>query len=612
MTLLIATIVQCDTTKSSLNDDLARRLFARKNFSEKVTMAREPLEKELEHLFREDLLAACKLWGIDVTGKDTGASLIEMLAEKMKIPEEREHVFETFTQLERDLLGILTLSGGAMSYDRLKPFRKIYSYGQLNQTERDLRKKGIIVRRMMSRLTEFGREVAEFKVLDFFIPHLKRFFEKPPTPNPEKPKKARNIVDERDTLLIDMLILLSYIAKHEVRMTTSWEFPKREIDRIMEAMSKPKEERFEIVQRFARKAGAYTIAEDDKVLPSKVDVLFAGEQYSVAKRFLISALGRTRAIWATPDQPTEYTLNLAICRLRESTKEEWISIEELRDWIRSELFQDNQPLKWIQVDDDRVQMALETPILLGLIEAAYKGKKLLGVRLTDVGENVLKEGKDTPKAAESETFIVQPNFDVTAFTTEMEYQKLYRLMLITEPVKTDVVSTYKITEKSIFEAIEIGLREKDLIGFLSSESSKPIPANVERSIRDWTSQTMFTTISEVSLFETENERDLELLLLIPAFKKQVVRQVGPTAVILTGDLEELSETLRKRKCMVKHSKKEEEKEVTPGTEVTEQILLYGTEQVVEDVPWDCEGCPAIQSCNKIVRRKARAQRGGRN
>jgi len=575
-------------------------------------MAKEPLEKELEHVFREDLLVACKLWGIDVTGKDTGASLIDMLSEKMKTPEEREKVFDTFTQLERDLLGILSLSGGAMSYDRLKPFRKIYSYGQLNQTERDLRKKGIIIRRMMSRLTEFGREVAEFKILDFFLPHLKEFFEKPPTPNPEKPKKAKNIIDERDTLLIDMLILISYIAKNDVSMTTSWEFPKRESDRIMEAMSKPNEERFEIVQRFARKAGAYTITEGDKVLPSKVDVLFAGEQYSVAKRFLILALGRTRAIWATPDQPTEYTLNLAICRLRESSQEEWVSIEELRDWIRSELFKDNQPLKWIQVDDDRVQMALETPILLGLIEAAYKGKKLLGIRLTDVGERVLKEKPATSETREHETFIVQPNFEITAFSTEMEYQKLYRLLLITEAVKTDVVSTFKITEKSIFEAIEIGLREKDLIGFLSSESSKPIPANVERSIRDWTSQTTFTTISEVSLFETDTERDLELLMLIPDFEKQVVRKVGPTAVILTGDLDELSETLRKHKCMVKRAVKEEQPETTPGTEITEQVLLYGSEQVVEDVPWDCEGCPAIQSCNKIIRRKARTQRGGRD
>ncbi|TFG32677.1 hypothetical protein EU527_09575 [Candidatus Thorarchaeota archaeon] len=575
-------------------------------------MAKEPLEKELEHLFREDLLAACKLWGIDVTGKDTGASLIDMLAEKMKEPEERERIYESFNPLERDLLGILTLSGGAMSYDRLKPFRKIYSYGQLNQTERDLRKKGLIIRRMMSRLTEFGREVAEFKVLDFFIPHLREYFERTPTPDSEKPKKARNIVDERDTLLIDMLILIAYIAKHDVRMTSSWEFPKREIDRIMEAMSNPTEERFEIVQRFARKAGAYTISEGDKVHPSKVEALFAGEQHVVAKRFLISALGRTRAIWATPDQPTEYTLNLAICRLRESNQEDWISVEELRDWIRSELYQENQPLKWIQVDDDRVQMALETPILLGLVEAAYKGKKLLAVSLTEVGERVLRDHSPIPKPMNRETFIVQPNFDITAFTTEMEYQKLYRLMLISEPVRTDVVSTFKITERSIFEAIEIGLREKDLFGFLSTESSKPIPANVERSIRDWTSQTTFTTISEVTLFETETERDLDMLMLIPEFEAQVIRKVGPTAVILTGDIEQLSEILRKRKCMVKRTKIEETPEVTPATEITEQVLLYGTEHVVEDVPWDCEGCPAIQSCNKIVRRKGKKQRGVKN
>jgi len=575
-----------------------------------VVMAKETLVKELEHVFREDLLVACKKWGIDVTGSDTGDSLIHMLAEKMRDPAKRKEVFSTFTQLEIDLLGVLTLSGGAMSYDRLKPFRKIYSYGQLNQTERDLRKLGLIIRRMMSRLTEYGREVAEFKVLDFFIPHLREFFEALPEHQTEKPKKAKKFVDERDTLLIDMLLLVSYIAKHEVKMTSSWEFPKREIDHMKEAMSSATDERFEVVQKFARKAGVYRIIEGDRVLPSKVDTLFAGEQYLVARRLLLSALGRTRAIWATPDQPTEYTLNLAICRLREGNQEEWIGIEELRDWIRSELFQENQPLKWIQVDEDRVQMALETPLLLGLVEAAYKGKKILAVKLTEVGARVLQEGIHPEKVENRETFFVQPNFEISAFTGEMEYQKLYRLMLITEPVHTDVVSTFKITDKSIFEAIESGLRDNDLIGFLEKESSKPVPANVERSIRDWTSQTTFTTISDVTLFETETEKDLEELRFIPKFEKHVLRQVGPTAVIVTGDIEDLSENLRKRKCMVKRTVEVITMEETPGTEIAEQVLLFGTEQAIEDVPWDCEGCPAIQSCNKIIRRRTRNKRGG--
>ncbi|MHA2359743.1 MAG: helicase-associated domain-containing protein [Candidatus Thorarchaeota archaeon] len=570
-------------------------------------MVRETLEQELEHILREDLLIACQRWEIDVTGKDSGASLIKMLAEKMRTQESREKVFATITPLERDLLGILTLSGGAMSYDRLKPFRKIYSYGQLNQTERDLRKKGLIIRRMMSRLTEFGREVAEFKVLDFFIPHLRELFAAKPDPQPEKPKKIKSIVDERDSLLIDMLLLVSYIAKNEVHMTSSWEFPRREIDHIKESMSKPKDERFELVQKLARKVGAYSIGEDDKVIPGKVDSLFSGHHYHVAKRLLLSQLGRTRAIWATPDQPTEYTLNLAICRLREGTTEEWIGIEELRDWIRSELFIDNQQLKWIQVDDDRVQLSLETPILLGIVEAAYRGKKLLGVRLTEVGESVLK-GIPLPMAENRESFFVLPNFELTVFTSEMEFQNLYRLMLITEAVRTDVVSTFKLSDKSVFQAIEIGLREDDILGFLKKESSKPVPRNVVRSITDWTSQTTFTTIEDVTLFETENEKDLDKLMLIPAFTKSIIRKIGPTAVIVSGDMEKFSDNLRKHKCMVKRKSQTKEPVTSKSGSVAEQFLLYGEEQTIEDVPDLCAECPAIHSCNKIVRRKGRVQR----
>lgn len=565
-------------------------------------MPKEPLEGELEHILREDLLYACQYWGIKVTGKDSGDSLIKMLAERMRNPEGRENIFGTLSEIERDLLGMLTLNGGAMSYDRLKPFRKIYSYGQLNQTEKNLRRKAIIIRRMMSRVTEFGREVAEFKVLDYFMPHLQDFFSRKPEPQPEKPKKAKTVENERDALLIDMLLLIAYISKHDVRMTSSWEFPRREIDYIKAAMSQPTDERFELVQKTARKAGAYSIVEEDKIVPANPETLFSGEQYQVARRVLLASLGRTRAIWATPDQPTEYTLNLAICRLRESTTEDWITIEELREWIRSELFIDRQPLKWIQVSEDRVQLALETPLLLGIIEGAYRGKKLLGVRLTDVGEAVL-HNQDSGRHPVRETFFVQPNFEITVFTSEMNYESLYRLMIIAEPVKTDVVSTYRITDRSIFQAIELGLRADEILGFLETESSKPVPNNVSRSIRDWTSQTTFAKLNRVTLFETENEKDLENLMIQPDFKKIVVRQIGPTAVIVRGEINDLTEKLKDLKCMVDQGSGKEDESERRVTGTADQSFLYSGEQAVEDVPESCEGCPALQSCNKIVRRR---------
>jgi len=570
-------------------------------------MRKESLEREMEHMFREDLAKAYQYWGIDVSSSRTGDSLTKMLAEKMNDPDSRDRVFKTFTDGERDLLGTLVLSGGALSYDRLKPYRKIYSYGQLNQTERDLRKKGIIIRKMMSRLTDYGREVAEFKVLDFFQIHLKEYFSRKPTPVPEKPKHIRSLVDERDTLLIDALILVSYLAKNEVRLTGSWEFPKREIDHIKNAMSKPTEHRFDLVQKMARKAGAYAIVDEDRAVPGKVEALFLGEQDEVSRRVLFSALGRSRAIWATPDQPTEYTLNLVICRLREATQEEWISITEMREWIRSELFIEGQSLKWIQVDDNRVRMALETPVLLGLLEAAYKGKNLEAVRLTQNGEAVITR-KRISKTEDRDTFIVLPNFEITVFSSEMNYYKLYNLMLFTMPVKTDVVSTFRITDRSIFQAIEVGLREHQILEFLEKESSKRVPKNVIRSIKDWTSQTTFATVSDVMLFETENERELENLLLIRDFGSNVVRRVGPTAVIIAGDMEKFGEKLRKHKCNIKITGKQSiESEVSKGTAITEQVLLYG-DQMAADVPKDCVGCPAIATCNRVARRKARARR----
>lgn len=570
-------------------------------------MAKESLKNELEHMFREDLMVACQYWGIELSGTRSGTQLTELLAKKMSDEDTRERVFATFTPSELDLLGMLSLNGGAMSYDRLKPYRKIYSYGQLNQTERDLRKKGIIIRRVMSRLTEYGREVAEFKTIDYFLPYLEEHFSKKPDTGRYNPEDADTIVDERDSLLVDILLLVSYLAKNEVTMTSSWEFPKRDMEDIIKPMSESTEERFDLVQKIARKAGAYAIIEEDRVVPAKVRALFSGKQDNASRRILLASLGRTRAIWATPDQPTEYTLNLIICRLRDSSTEQWISISELRQWIRSELFVDKQPLKWIQVDEERVTLALETPVLLGLVQAAYHGGNLAAIRLTKVGSSVLR-GHTLELTEGHETFIVQPNFELTVFTSEMNYAKLYELMLFTEQVKTDVVSTFKITERSIFQSIEIGMREKEIVGFLETESTKPVPNNVIRSIRDWTSQSTFATVDDVTLFETENEADLDHLLLLEEFNKYVVRRVGPLAAVIIGDIDEFTEELKEHKCHVRRAETKDaasESDI-PDTGMAEQILLY--EEEIEDVPKECEGCPALNSCNRVVRRKAEGRK----
>ncbi|TFF95298.1 hypothetical protein EU546_03525 [Candidatus Thorarchaeota archaeon] len=264
-------------------------------------------------------------------------------------------------------------------------------------------------------------------------------------------------------------------------------------------------------------------------------------------------------------------------------------------------------MKWIQVDEERVELALETPILLGLVEATYKGKDLTAIRLTEVGDAVLR-GEDIKVEEGHETFIVQPNFELTVFTTEMDYARLYRLMLFTEQVKTDVVSTFKISEQSIFQAVELGMRENEIVGFLEEESTKPVPNNVIRSIQDWTSQSTFATVDEVMLFETEKEEELDHLLLLDEFKRYVVRRVGPMAAVIEGDIEEFTEDLKEHKCHVrpadeKHGDSQLE---LPETGLAEQILLYGEE--IEDVPEECEGCPALNSCNRVVRRKAEARK----
>ena len=132
---------------------------------------------------------------------------------------------------------------------------------------------------------------------------------------------------------------------------------------------------------------------------------------------------------------------------------------------------------------------------------------------------------------------------------------------------------------------------------------------MKRSITDWTSQTTFATVTDVTLFEVENEQELEDMLLIPDFNKFVVRRVGPSAVIMKGDIDEFIETMQQHKCHCTRAGVEvSELESTGGTSsVAEQILMYG-DHAESEVPDDCLGCPAIMSCNRVIKKKADTKR----
>jgi hypothetical protein len=97
-------------------------------------------------------------------------------------------------------------------------------------------------------------------------------------------------------------------------------------------------------------------------------------------------------------------------------------------------------------------------------------------------------------------------------------------------------------------------------------------------------------------------------MLIPKFAEYVVRQVGPTAVVIRGDMETFTEDLKKHKChIMRTGTTVEDSEKSPVSSIAEQVLIYG-EQSDSDIADECLGCPALQSCNRVVRKKSRAKR----
>jgi hypothetical protein len=131
-----------------------------------------------------------------------------------------------------------------------------------------------------------------------------------------------------------------------------------------------------------------------------------------------------------------------------------------------------------------------TLVELGVVDRGRIGNKGAGrlvFRLNPLGRAVFGGPEIAPPAelAHEHCLVVQPNFDIVAYTAIMDARTAGILGRIAETGPSGSVQTFRLTQTSVYRAAEEGFGHEQIITFLKEHSRIELPVNVARSITDW-------------------------------------------------------------------------------------------------------------------------------
>ena len=203
---------------------------------------------------------------------------------------------------------------------------------------------------------------------------------------------------------------------------------------------------------------------------------------------------------------------------------------------------------WNQIEGRFIEVVLlEYLNTMGIIDAAVSS----GYHSSDYGDRVteylsLEYFKLTPMGAyvigaadkyvpvreeEDAGFIVQPNYDIVV--AEGKLKQVHNLFFdrFADKVADDVASIYKLSFKSIVNALDNGITAGEIIEYLAEHSSNPLPDNVQKTLAEWDRESKRIRIRKVTIIETDDKYLMEELKSSKSIRNYIIKELPYTAEI---------------------------------------------------------------------------------
>ena len=122
---------------------------------------------------------------------------------------------------------------------------------------------------------------------------------------------------------------------------------------------------------------------------------------------------------------------------------------------------------------------------LGLVDIGMHGGRVVALRLSRLGADLLDAEPATKVGGVRCSVIVQPDFEVLVFPGDDEHDVLHLFDRFATRVKSDHVHQFRIDRESVQAGLEDGLTGSQIVQELTDRAKAPIPQNVLYSLEDW-------------------------------------------------------------------------------------------------------------------------------
>ncbi len=206
---------------------------------------------------------------------------------------------------------------------------------------------------------------------------------------------------------------------------------------------------------------------------------------------------------------------------------------------------------------------------LGIADISLDDDRLLAFRISKQGRQVLSlvtrvdstddvALPDDGQPSDEGRVVVQPSFHILALGPVPE-SSLAQLELFADRVKADRSAfEYVFSRETVYRGQQWGLAVEDILTALRQMSSVPIPANVERSLREWQQQYQRIVFHRrATLAHTSSEAQLDELWQDAAVRRHLERRLTPAvATVRAGHRSAFKDALFRRGVLAALSRHE--------------------------------------------------------
>jgi len=320
--------------------------------------------EKVKDLSSKQVENALRVWGIDITTpKEQSIDFLKVAMENENII---ESVFNSLSLKEKEFLGILLMAGGVKKQqDAQNIFIEKYSFWTFEEVIKTLETDLLV-------LEGVDGLIKTYVVNPNLREKLINIFKKVPE---EISFDNLQIRKDKNLLISDLIIFLSFIAKEELKLTAKKEISKKDQERFIEKLHIKNESRSQFIESLALDFGLIKISGDQYILTDKINEILPITDEDLIRLFFkyiffgLESIEEFKRKEIFISRVNELNIRIILDAIKKVEVGKNIYIKSFIKRLQNMLFDEKDENRWIYFDDKFFEKVISDYLLwLGIVD----------------------------------------------------------------------------------------------------------------------------------------------------------------------------------------------------------------------------------------------------